>query len=91
MSTSYHVRFEKETQKALEKMDRFQAILIISWIEKHLEGTTNPHVHGKSFIENRGGQWQYRVGDYRLMAEIKDEEIVILILNIGYRRMVFDK
>lgn len=91
MSTSYHVRFEKEAQKALEKMDRFQAILIISWIEKHLEGIGNPRIHGESFIGNRGGQWRYRVGDYRLMAEIKDEEIVILILNSGHRRMICDK
>ncbi|MBC1567229.1 type II toxin-antitoxin system RelE/ParE family toxin [Listeria booriae] len=91
MSSNYHVRFEKEAQKALKKMDRFQAKLIVSWIEKHLEGTTNPRIHGKSLVGNRGGQWRYRVGDYRLIAEIKDEEIVILILNIGHRRMIYDK
>ncbi|MBC6310074.1 type II toxin-antitoxin system RelE/ParE family toxin [Listeria sp. FSL L7-1582] len=91
MSDGYHVRFEKEAQEALKKMDRFQAKLLVSWIEKHLEGTTNPRVHGKSLVGNRVGQWRYRVGDYRLIAEIKDDEIVILILNIGYRRMVYDK
>ncbi|WP_338151633.1 type II toxin-antitoxin system RelE/ParE family toxin [Listeria aquatica] len=90
MEKGYQVRFEKQAQKALKKMDPFQAKLIISWIEKHLEGTDNPRVYGKSLVGNRGGQWRYRVGDYRLIAEIKDQEVVILILDIGHRRMIYD-
>lgn len=42
MSKHFHVRFEKEAQKVLKKMDRFQAKLILSWIEKHIEGTDDP-------------------------------------------------
>ncbi|EAC3456864.1 type II toxin-antitoxin system RelE/ParE family toxin [Listeria monocytogenes] len=91
MSKHFHVRFEKEAQKVLKKMDRFQAKLILSWIEKHIEGSDNPRQHGKSLVGNRVGQWRYRVGDYRLIAEIQDNEVIVLILNIGHRRDIYDK
>ncbi|EAF6816760.1 type II toxin-antitoxin system RelE/ParE family toxin [Listeria monocytogenes] len=91
MSKYFHVRFEKEAQKVLKKMDRFQAKLILSWIEKHIEGSDDPRRHGKSLVVNRLGQWRYRVGDYRLIAEIQDNEVIVLILNIGHRRDIYDK
>ncbi|EAC6483444.1 type II toxin-antitoxin system RelE/ParE family toxin, partial [Listeria monocytogenes] len=67
------------------------AKLILSWIEKHIEGTDDPRQHGKSLVGNRSGQWRYRVGDYRLIAEIQDNEVIVLILNIGHRRDIYDK
>ncbi|EAD7633088.1 type II toxin-antitoxin system RelE/ParE family toxin [Listeria monocytogenes] len=91
MSKHFHVRFEKEAQKVLKKMDRFQAKLILSWIEKHIEGSDDPRRHGKSLVGNRLGQWRYRVGNYRLIAEIQDNEVIVLILNIGHRRDIYDK
>ena len=58
---------------------------------KKLEGCENPRLHGKGLTSNRLGEWRYRVGDYRLICEIKDEEIIILVLQIGYRRSIYDK
>lgn len=85
----YRVRYEKEAQKALKKMDKYQASLIISWIEKHLEGTENPRVYGKGLVGNKSGQWRYRIGDYRVIADIQDEAVIILILTVGHRREVY--
>ena len=62
-----------------------------AWIDKNLQGCENPRVHGKGLIENRSGQWRYRVGDYRLIAEIQEKEITILIVNVGHRRSIYDK
>ncbi|MGN0581580.1 MAG: type II toxin-antitoxin system RelE/ParE family toxin, partial [Oscillospiraceae bacterium] len=38
---------------------------------------------------NRSGQWRYRIGDYRLIAEIQDSKVIILILEIGHRRDIY--
>ncbi|MFX4307251.1 type II toxin-antitoxin system mRNA interferase toxin, RelE/StbE family, partial [Exiguobacterium sp. A1_3_1] len=35
------------------------------------------------------GEWRYRIGDYRLIADIQDEKVVILILEIGHRRDIY--
>ena len=49
-----------------------------------------PRVKGKALTANRKGQWRYRIGDYRLLCLIEDEELVILALSIGHRREVYD-
>ena len=49
----------------------------------------NPRQYVNPLVENRSGQWRYRVGDYRIIAEIEDEELVILVIEIGHRRYVY--
>ena len=86
---TYHVEFTLAAVKELKKLDRHNALLITAWIRKNLEGCKDPRAHGKALTANRGGQWRYRVGDYRLLAKIEDDRVVILILNIGHRRDVY--
>lgn len=88
---SYNVVFSETAKKQLKKMDKHTAALILGWIRKNLEGCTNPRQHGKALLANKSGQWRYRVGDYRLIAHIEDEKIIILILNVGHRRDVYNK
>lgn len=85
----YTVSFTKDALKQLKKMDKATAALIIGWIRKNLDGCDNPRIHGKGLTANRSGQWRYRVGDYRIIAEIEDDKVVILVLNIGHRRDVY--
>ena len=86
----YHVVFTNEARKELKKLDKYTALLLIAWVRKNLEGCSDPRQHGKSLTANRGGQWRYRVGDYRLVAEINDDTIAILILTVGHRRDVYE-
>lgn len=87
---NYKVLFSDEAKKELKKLDKHTALLILAWIRKNLEGCSNPRQHGKGLTANRSGQWRYRVGDYRLLAEISDNTITILILNIGHRRDIYN-
>jgi len=87
----YHVEFTKTALKQLKKLDKPTAALIIGWIRKNLEGCDNPRTHGKGLTANRSGQWRYRIGDYRIIADINDEKIVILVLNIGHRNDIYEK
>lgn len=65
--------------------------MIKAWIEKNLVNCENPRVHGKGVTANRSGQWRYRIGDYRLICQINDNELVILALTVGHRREVYDE
>ena len=85
----YKVEFTDKAKKTLKKLDKKVAKLILAWIRKNLEGCTDPRQHGKSLTANRSGHWRYRVGDYRLIANIQDDKIVILILEIGHRRNIY--
>ncbi len=79
----YKVDFLPQALKDLKKIDRTNRAMILSWIEKNLDGCENPRARGKGLTANRSGQWRYRVGDYRIIAEIKDNELLILALSIG--------
>jgi len=85
----YEVRFEKRAQKALKKMDKHQALIIMAWIKKNLVETTNPRQFGKGLTGNKSGKWRYRIGDYRIISHIDDNKIVILILAIGHRSDIY--
>lgn len=86
----YKVEYTPQAAKALKKLDRPIRALIISWIEKNLIGCSNPRQHGKGLTANRSGQWRYRIGDYRLIANISDEKVTILVLEIGHRRDIYN-
>ncbi|HIB3250219.1 TPA: type II toxin-antitoxin system RelE family toxin [Enterococcus faecium] len=89
MSSGYQVEFEKGAQKALKKMDKYQSLLIMGWIQKNLVNCTDPRQHGKGLAVNRSGEWRYRIGDYRLIADINDETVTILMLEIGHRKNIY--
>ncbi len=80
-----------QAQKQLKKMDRNQARIIVAWIRKNLEGTTNPRQFGKGLVGNRSGEWRYRIGNYRILANINESDIVIEIFSIGHRSIIYKK
>ena len=85
----YTVEYTQQAVKDLRKLDKQTRTFILSWIEKNLVDCENPRQHGKGLTANRSGQWRYRVGDYRLIADIQDDRVVILLLHIGHRRDVY--
>jgi len=87
---TYRVEYLPQVYKTLEKMDKFTKRIIVEWIEKNLVGCENPRLHGKPLSANRAGQWRYRIGDYRIIAKIEDERLVILVINIGHRREIYN-
>ena len=75
-------------EKEFSKFDRYTQRLLSSWIKKNLSDTSNPRLHGKALSGNLKGLWRYRIGDYRLICEINDDELVILAVSVGHRREI---
>ena len=85
----YKVIFTERAIKQLKKLNKHISALIIGWIEKNLVNCLDPRIHGKCLIGNKSGQWRYRIGDYRLICEIQDDKIIILVLEVGHRRQIY--
>ena len=85
----YDVEYSKTAMNTIKKMDSSTSNLIRTWIEKNLMNTENPRIKGKDLTGDLKGLWHYRVGDYRILAEIQDAKIVILILDIGHRSKIY--
>lgn len=84
----YTVRFSADFAKQMKKLDPYQAKLIVAWIDKHLVNQ-DPRSTGKALTANYKGSWRYRVGDYRILAEIIDDELILHLLMITHRSQAY--
>lgn len=90
---SYRVEYSEDAVFFLEKLSRKNpddALRIYNWIGKNLEGCEEPRRTGKALSGQFKGSWRYRLGDYRILAEIHDDVLLIFIFGIGNRRNVYD-
>ncbi len=86
----YHIEFTKFAKKQLKKLDIYTQKIILLWLKKNIEGTTDPRLHGKPLSANRVGEWRYRIGDYRIICKIEDDRLLILVIAIGHSKEAFD-
>lgn len=86
---TYRVEYSQKALRLLKKMDKLDALILASWIQKNLMGIKDPYSIGKPLAGNKKGQWRYRVGSYRLLAKIEDDKLPILIIGIGHRRDIY--
>lgn len=87
----YKVIYSKDAIKSMKKLDKGQRLLLYSWIENNLVNTTTPRSTGKSLKGALKDYWRYRVGDYRIIADIQDVNITIIIVNMGHRRDIYKR
>ena len=86
----YRLETTKKFDKAFRKIDRQTQRIIKTWIDKNLSNCENPRIHGKGLSSNRRGKWRYRVGDYRILAEIHDDLLVLLFVDVGHRSDIYN-
>ena len=72
--------------KNFKKLDSFVRKQIKSYLNRVTE---NPRAKGKALVANRTGQWRYRIGAYRVIVNIQDNELIILALEVGHRRDIY--
>ena len=86
---AYTVQYSENALKGLRKLDRQEAQIIVAWIEKNLQGCDNPRLHGKPLGYGRKGEWRYRVGTYRIIADIQGNIVTVEIVNVGHGREIY--
>jgi mRNA interferase RelE/StbE len=82
---AWTIKITRSSAKQLKKLDTNTQKRIISLLKK-IERTENPRYQGKALRGEKEGLWRYRIGDYRLICQIKDTVITFLVLAIGHRK-----
>lgn len=85
----WHIKFSKKGFKQLSELDKPIQQLIRAWIRKHLTSTDDPRLFGKPLTGSLKGLWRYRIGDYRLVCEIHDYVLIIVIIGVGHRKDIY--
>jgi mRNA interferase RelE/StbE len=87
---AWTIEFTDTAQRQLEKLDKAVANRIAKFLRERLAKLENPRSIGEALKGERWGTlWKYRVGDYRLIASIEDQRLMILVVTIGHRRQVY--
>jgi mRNA interferase RelE/StbE len=76
-----------EASKAFRKLDNTIKQRIAVLVDR-IEASKNPRFSGKA-LKGSDKEWRYRVGDYRLICEIKDMELIVWMVRVGHRREVY--
>ena len=85
----YRVKTTASFDKNFKKLDKSVQLIIAKWIKNHLMDCDNPRAFGKGLTADLSGYWRYRIGDYRLLAEILDDEMIIIAIDINHRSKVY--
>lgn len=88
---SYHWAFDKKAAKEFSKLDRTVQRRIVCWLDDHIEGYDNPRAWGKALEGQLGTLWRYRVGNYRVIADIRDGKFLVVVVKAGKRGQVYDR
>lgn len=86
---SYTIRFTPKAAKQVRKLDSAAAKRIRDFLEQKLSQLDNPRQLGKKLVNEEF--WRYRVGDYRILTNIDDDQILILIVEVAHRREVYNR
>ncbi len=86
---AWTVEISDIAERQLRKLDRTVQKRILDWLDERIEGCKNPRHFGEPLQGDHAGFWRYRVGAYRLLCDIQDERVVVLVLTVGHRREVY--
>lgn len=86
---SWVYRFDARALKELRKLGKQAQSEIINYLDERVAGNGDPRRFGKGLRADLAGLWRYRVGDYRILCQIRDGELLILVVAVGHRRDIY--
>ena len=63
---------------------------VIAFLDERIQNSENPRLFGKVLTGDLGEFWRYRTGDYRILCQIDDGELIVLVVKVGHRSDVYD-
>ena len=83
---AWNVELTATAEKQLKKLDRKWQGIILDYLEDEIAGLSDPRSRGKGLAGDRKDIWRYRVGDYLILCQILDAELVIVAVTIRHRK-----
>ena len=86
---AWTINYADTAKGQLRKLDKQTARRIVDYMDERIAGQGNPRNTGKALTGPRGGRWRYRGGDCRVICDIQDGALRVLVVQIGNRREVY--
>lgn len=90
MILAWIIKYTDSARKQLKKLDKQSAIRILDFMDERISESENLRSIGKVLTGPKlGTYWRYRVGDYRIICEIQDGQLCVLVIEIGNRKEIY--
>ena len=86
---AWTIEYAATAKSQLRKLDRQAARRIVEYLESRVAGLDDPRSIGKALVGPLGGLWRYRVGSCRVICDVQDRVLRVLVVRIGNRRDVY--
>lgn len=86
---AYKIVPTAQFEKDLRKIGQSNAVEVLRWISKNLENSEDPRQHGKPLKYALKQYWRYRIGDFRLLVDIQDQQLILALITVGHRRNIY--
>jgi len=90
VAQTWKVEWSEYASKELRRLSHPVQDSIIDYLDKRIATGENPRRFGKGLYGNKAGLWRYRVGNYRIVCGIEDKKLVVMIVEVGHRREIYD-
>jgi len=88
---AWQIEITRTARKQLSKLDHQVQVDILRYLRERIATDDDPRRYGGPLRRELAGRWKYRVGDYRLICEIQDQKVLVLVLMVGHRGKIYDK
>lgn len=82
---AWTVEISDVAERQMRKLDRPVQRRVLGWLDDRIEGCKNPRHFGEPLKGGHAGLWRYRIGSYRVLCDIQDDKVVVLILTVSPR------
>jgi len=86
---TWRVELTEDARRELRQLDRQFQDRILKYLRTRVATTEDPRRFGKSLSGGMHGLWRYRVGDYRLVCQLQDGGLTVLVVRIGHRSEIY--
>ena len=84
------VEFDDAARKELRKLDRQSQQDILRYLRERIATDEDPRRFGKSLSRELAGLWRYRIQNYRIVCNIEDQKLTVLVIRVGHRKDVYE-
>ncbi len=88
---AWNIEYDSRVLKDLKKLDRKTQQQILDYFDERVAPSQNPRNYGKGLTSSFSGLWRYRIGDYRAICNIEDENLTVLVVRVGHRSTAYEK
>lgn len=85
---AWRIEIDKDVQRSMKKLDKQVAKRIVAKL-REISQLEDPRSTGKALVGNMAGLWRYRVGDYRIVCDIEDGVLLILVIDVAHRSEIY--